>query len=73
MLATNGLTMKAKINNKGIQKGLSNPKPLGIEEFQSAHLHGGTEYRGNLYSNHGTTVYTYSQVYIAESNLQLRE
>ena len=33
-LATTGSMLKAQINNKGIQWGLSNPNPLGMEVFQ---------------------------------------
>lgn len=65
--------LKAELNNKGIQWGLSNPNPLGMEVFRRSEMFTcmNSQYRGNLYSEHGTSIYTNSQGSIAESNLLL--
>lgn len=38
VLATTRSMLKAQINNKGIQWGLSNPNPLGMEVFQPSEM-----------------------------------
>lgn len=73
VLVTTGSMLKAELNNKGIQWGLSNPNPLGMEVFRRSEMFTcmNSQYRGNLYSEHGTSIYTNSQGSIAESNLLL--
>lgn len=62
--------LKAELNNKGIQWGLSNPNPLGMELFRRSEMFTcmNTVSTAVIYIQ---SIYTNSQGSIAESNLLL--